>query len=139
MEAYIWEIKDIISEWFETHDITILNVYIVSLIAIEQLHSQNTKKKYLVKDGISFVVNYLFETEKINKEECKIIEEEISEEIETLEGIKTIVFDLTNNPNLLQKNKFVPNYEKRNVKKLVACRTVSMEKFSIGTIKTDKV
>lgn len=128
MERNIWEVQDLIHDWFQFHEINILNTYVISLIVIEQLHSKKKDKNILIDDAVHFVLNYLIEKELIGKKRSKVIEERILEEKDVLKGIKELVFEISNSPNLFQKNKFI-NKEEKKIK-----RSPSMD-FSSGKIR----
>jgi len=123
------KIIEIIDEWFENHTISILNIYILSLIIIEQNYVKDKKDK--INSMINLILDILFEKGKeINKEE---ILKDIENELETLEEIGKLTLELSNNPDLLQKNKFVNS--KNETTKLIYCRRNSMSSFSVGHIK----
>ena len=133
MECQIWEVYDILKDWFKIRKLSILNIYIAALITIEQLHSKYdvVQKKTLLNDSIHFVLNYLIKEGKLKREDADLAREEIEEEMETLESVRELLFVMTNEPNLLQKDKFVLAERK----KILLCKTPSMKSFSIGKIK----
>jgi K+/H+ antiporter YhaU regulatory subunit KhtT len=128
MEKNIGEIEEIIDEWFKTHNISLLNIYILSLMIIEHVHFENMEKQKMIPEFINFILDVL--SEKIDKEE---ILNKMNEEKETLEEVGKIMIEICNNPNLLQKDKF--NLNQIETKKVIICRPESRSKFSFGLIK----
>ena len=81
----------------------------MSLIVIEQIRSKwdEKSKKNLINAAITIVLDYLIEKEKITKKDSLSIQKEIENGKEILKRMRELLFDLTNCPNLLQKDKFV--------------------------------
>lgn len=95
----MFDIKEFIEEWFENKKISILNIYVLSLILIEQIYEGKDKSK-MVSDYMNLIINILSEKYKIDS---KTVLEEIKEEKETLEEIGKLLLEMTKNPKLLQK------------------------------------
>jgi hypothetical protein len=95
----MFDIKEFIEEWFENKNISILNIYVLSLILIEQIYEGKDKSK-MVSDYMNLIINILSEKYKIDS---KTVLEEIREEKETLEEIGKLLLEMTKNPKLLQK------------------------------------
>ena len=89
--------KNIIKNWFKDKDISLLNIYVISLILIEETGQKD--KKELIPYALNYVLDYL------DVEKDKILDY-YKEEKETLDSIGTLLFYVSKNPNLLQKNLF---------------------------------
>jgi hypothetical protein len=86
--------KNIIKDWFKTKDISLLNIYVISLILIEETKEEN--KKELIPYALNYILGYL------DIEKDKILDY-YKEEKDTLESIGKILFHVSKNSNLLQK------------------------------------
>lgn len=98
--------NQIVEEWFNKHSISVFSVYILAFILIEQNCNKNTNKRKCLNRYVYHILKKLINDEKINKVESDYYKERISLDIEILIQLKDIVFDISNNPNLLQKDKW---------------------------------
>lgn len=121
-------VNDLIEEWFDTHLITTLNIYVLALILIEQ-----SQEKKLIIDVIDYILNNLINKHKLQEHHKEIVYLEIEEEQETLSAFQKLLFEISDNPNLLQKDKFAE--KKKEPLKMLFCKPESMNEFRFGHIK----
>lgn len=123
--------EELIEEWFGNHIISTLNIYVLALILVEQNVKESKNKKF--PEALQFITDTLLKNKKIEKNHVDIFKDDIVEEEETLLIFKDLLFEIANNPNLLQKDKFVEN--KKEGVKFLLCKPASMTNFSFGHIK----
>ena len=92
--------EEILENWFSNSKLSIVNMYIAALILIEQSNITEDKKEY-IDSSLNIVLDFLLKTHRIENKE--IILEYIEKERENLEGLREILFTITKNPSLLQK------------------------------------
>ena len=91
------EVENIILNWLSEHSISLLNLYVISLIIIKQLDLD----KKLLPYSINFVLDFLLDSGKIDEKEY--ILEYFKDEKETLESIGDVLTYIAKNPYLLEK------------------------------------
>ena len=96
----------IIEDWFVKHEVSIFSIYILSFILLEQSQVKKEKKEKYVDNYVCIVLDKLIKDEKIARNEYNFYEERIRLDKKILNQLKDIVFDVSNNPNLLQKDKW---------------------------------
>lgn len=129
MEKNIGEIEEVVKSWFENHKISLLNIYVLALILIEQMYEGKEEKSKMVTEFINLILD-LIVIDKNRKEE---ILNEMNEESETLEEVGKIMIEICNNPDLLQKDKYIS--KKIESRKVFYCRPETKTNFSFGIIK----
>ena len=79
----------------------------MSFILVEQDYNKNKSKKnkYLDKT-VLYILDKLLKDDKINKSQSDFYKDRIYSDTNILEQLRDIVFDISNNPNLLQKDKW---------------------------------
>ena len=92
---------DMIMNWFNEHEISLLNIYVLSLIVIETLNSKN--KKQLIPYSIDFILDTLLEKNVLDGKD-KILEY-FKDERETLDKIGEMMLYMCKNHHLLQSEK----------------------------------
>ena len=97
IENKISEYEELVKNWFKNNSFSLLNIYALSLIIIEQSNFEKKDKKDLIPYSINFILEFL---EEDNKKE---ILQYFNEEKESLECIGDILLYIAKNPNLLQK------------------------------------
>ncbi len=97
---------EILENWFNKHTISIFSIYILSFILIEENKPQNIINKNDVDDKIILILDKLMKDGKIKQADKEFYIERIQLDRQFLIQFKEIIFDVSNNPNLLQKNKW---------------------------------
>ena len=97
--------NELIQDWFSKHEVTTTSIYICSLILNEQAEDKMTNTAKM-NGYIKLVLAKLTKDEKITSNQQQYYYQQINLNAEILYRLKLIVFDLTNNPNLLQKDKW---------------------------------
>lgn len=97
IENKIKEYQELVKNWFKNNAFSLLNIYTLSLIIIEQSNSERNDKKDLIPYCIEFILDFV---EIDNKKE---ILKYYNEEKESLESIGEVFFYIAKNPTLLQK------------------------------------
>lgn len=97
---------ELIKNWFGKHEISTTSIYILSLLLIE-----NESKLFMNKDEyidlyVDVVLKKIVQDEKITKDDQKFYRRQIRLNKSLLHNLKKMVIDLTNSPNLLQKDKW---------------------------------
>lgn len=123
--------EELIQEWFETHTPSSLNIYVLALILVE--HNVNEEKNKAVEEALEYILNTLILRGKLKPHHKAMVYEEIREEKEAIVAFRELLFEISNHPNLLQKDKFMEN--KKEPMKLLFCKPESRNHFSFGHIK----
>jgi hypothetical protein len=92
--------EKILSEWFDNNKLTMLHIYIASLICIEHSKITKDKTKYIPM-SLEIVLNYLVKNQKIDNKQT--ILDYLESEKDTMEPIREILFTIAKNNYLLQK------------------------------------
>ena len=93
------EFKELIRNWFKNNNLSLLNIYTLALIIVEQSGEQD--KKNLIPYSLDFILNFLLEEKYIDDKE--IIKKYFLEEKESLDSIGEMLLYIAKNPKLLQK------------------------------------
>ena len=96
---------DIIQDWFNRHDITVVSIYILSLVLIEHNYKRGEKEDFIDR-YVDTILEYLLVSGKVTGRQRKIYQEQIMLDKAILAQFKDIVMDISNRPNLLQKEKW---------------------------------
>ena len=94
--------QEIIRNWFVKHDISIVSIYILSLILIEQ--GQEQEEDDVSDTKVMRILTILLKDNKIDDEQKIYYQTHIEQDEILLNQLKNIMFDLRDNPNLLNKN-----------------------------------
>ena len=99
--------ETLIETWFNRHNISTFSIYILGFVLIEQNYTDNEhdKEEFLDK-YVSIILEKLENDEKITIEQSIHYRERIFLDQLHLSQLKNIVFDISNNPKLLQKDKW---------------------------------
>ena len=101
---------ELIKYWFGNHDISIFSIYICSLLIVEnsyEVHKVSDKEDY-IDTTIRLALSTLLKDKRINAEQKHMYWKQLHNDQILFNHMKGMVIDLTNNPNLLQKEKFSP-------------------------------
>jgi len=101
IEDRLNDFKELVRNWFENHELSLLNIYTLCLIIIEQ-SEKNENKKSLISYSINFILDILLTEGKIDEKETAL--KYFFEEKESLEAIGEMLLYIAKNPILLQKN-----------------------------------
>ena len=100
---------DMIKDWFSCHPITPLNIFTISMILSEQ--NYNNDKLLHAKQLYREIVKQLVDDKKVSMLESNQLTLEYDDLLRKgiIDNYSTIVCDLTNNPNLINMNKWIPD------------------------------
>jgi hypothetical protein len=101
------EIEKAVQSWLNDHKINILNLIIVSMMVSETISSDDTDKFKMSNKIYRMVLLYLLDIGKIDGDDVKHYKEEFHDRKELVLEFTKIIADITNNPNIINKNKWI--------------------------------
>ena len=93
IENRLQQFEEIVKDWFKTRELSLLNIYTLALIIIEQSGAKDKKK--IIPYAVDFILDFFQEKDTILKY--------FLEEKESLDSIGEMLLYVSKNPNLLQK------------------------------------
>lgn len=104
------EIEKTTKIWLSNNKITLLNIMIISMIVSEQVSTSDTdgiEKLQLANKIFYKVLAYLEDIDKISSKHVKYFTREFIDNQELFAEFCKIIASITNNPNLINKNKWI--------------------------------